>query len=424
VAYEITIAKVGNHRDKLNRPYPITEADLSEYVESYDPKRYRAPLIFRHNTHGKSDVELSASKFAFGFPQKLKRVGDEVKAVFSKISPVAKKWIDEGNVIALSPSFYYPNSPNNPTPGKKSLRHIALLGTEQPAIAGMPLELTPTELSATEDDETCYSFTAAAQAGAGCLEFSMGSTLPQLFQRLREYLIADKGADEAEKILPSEMLSRLTDDSYYDPGQWQWGEINALRQQLDDLQGTVKMLLKEELNEGSASFSQGGQMAAIEDVLTETVPEVRNPREVELEAELAEARKQLEQQRRKDTADFVSAHVSRGALLPGEAEGVTEVLLSLDAAQPIELSTADGGKKAASQAGVLKSLLNRLEPTITYGEIATGTGEESGDSYDFQAAQGYEVSDEKKTLHRKALAYQKQHPGVDIIEAYKAVGGK
>jgi hypothetical protein len=139
---------------------------------------------------------------------------------------------------------------------------------------------------------------------------------------------------------------------------------------------------------------------------------------------LAEARKQLEQQRRKDTADFVSAHVSRGALLPGEAEGVTEVLLSLDAAQPIELSTADGGKKAASQAGVLKSLLNRLEPTITYGEIATGTGEESGDSYDFQAASGYEISDEKKTLHRKALAYQRQHPGVDIIEAYKAVGGK
>lgn len=426
VAYEITIAKAGNYRSSLNQPYSISSQDLDEYVESYDPKRYRAPLIFRHNNHGRSDVELAASKFAFGFPQKLKRVGDEVKAVFSKISPKAKQWIEEGNAIALSPSFYRPSSPYNPTPGKKSLRHIALLGAEPPAIAGMPLELTPTELSATEDDETCFSFVAAAQSGSDHLDFAMGSTLPQLFQRLREALIADKGADEAEKILPSEMLSRLTDDSYYDPGQWQWGEINALRQQVDGLQSTVKLLLKEGLDEGSASFSQGGQMAAIEEALTETVPQERNPREIELEAELARAMAQIEQQRRKDTADFVQAQVSRGVLLPGEAEGITEVLLSLDVAQPVELSAADGGKKQASQAGILKSLITRIQPAIVYGEVARGTGESSDDvdAFDFQAPEGQDINPERLAMARKARAYMNSHPGITFADAYRAVGGR
>lgn len=416
--YEIPIAKVGDHYDRLGRPYSISEADLNEYVETYDQKRYRAPLIFRHNSHGKTDIELSASRFAFGFPQKLKRVGDTVRAVFNRISPKAKQWIDDGNVIALSPSFYNPDSPNNPTPGRKNLRHIALLGAEPPAIAGMPLELTPTELSATEDDETCFSFAASVQVDSGCLEFAMGSTLPQLFQRLRESLIADKGADEAEKILPADMLTRLTEDSFFDPSQYQWSEINALRQQIDDLQGTVKLLLKAELSEddGNPSFSQGGSMA-------DEPTEERNPREIELEAELARVRGQLAEQQRKDTADFVQAQVDRGALLPGEAGGLVEALLTLDAAQPVELSAADGSKAQMLQADVLRGLLKRLEPAITYDEIAKGTGDDPSDSYDFQQAPGFEISPDKKALHRKAVAYQKAHPEVDIVSAYKAVGG-
>lgn len=499
--YEIPIAKVGDHHDRLGRPYSISEADLNEYVETYDQKRYRAPLIFRHNSHGKTDVELSASRFAFGYPQKLKRVGDTVRAVFSRISPKAKQWIDDGNVIALSPSFYNPDSPNNPTPGRKNLRHIALLGSEPPAIAGMPLELTPTELSATEDDETCFSFAASVQVDSGCLEFAMGSTLPQLFQRLRESLIADKGADEAEKILPADMLTRLTEDSFFDPSQYQWSEINALRQQIDDLQGTVKLLLKAELSEddgmafdfvggnntklaalirkaienrkkdepaltyadlgdaaGISEFTVGqilrGEIirppderlrgfakvlgigfedlqAAADDDRKNFYAEVemsepddkRNLREIELEAELERVRGQLAEQQRKDTADFVQAQVDRGALLPGEAGGLVEVLLTLDAAQPVELSAAEGSKAQVPQAEVLRGLLKRLEPAITYIEIAKGTGDDSSDSYDFQQAPGYEISDEKKALHRKALAYQKQHPDVDIVEAYKAVGG-
>ena len=418
VAYEITIAKTGEWRDRLGRPYSIGSEHLDEYAQTYDPKRYRAPLIFRHNTHGHSDVELSASKFAFGFPQKLKRVGDEVKAVFSKISPLAKQWIKDGNAIAISPSFYEPHSLGNPTPGKRSLRHIALLGAEPPAIAGMPLELTPTELSATEDDETCFSFAAQVQPGTDCLEFAMAdSAVSQLFQRLREYLIVEKGAEEAEKILPADALARLVESASYDPMQYQWSEINALRVQLDDLQDTVKMLLKQELND-TPSFSQG------EESVPETAEETRNPREIELEAELAEARAQLEEGRRKEVRDFVAGHVSRGVVLPGEAEGLTTILLTLNQAAPVELSAADGGKKTVSQAESLKALLNRLEPAIHYGEVAKGSGDEPGDTYDFQQAPGFEVSDERKALYQKAVAYQKAHPSVDIIDAYKSVGGK
>ena len=415
VPYEITIAKKGKWRTAYGDPYHIDDKKLDEYVRSYNPANYRAPLIFRHDNHGHSDVELNATKFAFGYPQRLRRVGDEVKAVFDRISPKVKQWINDGNVISLSPSFYRPDSPLNPTPGRSSLRHIALLGSEPPAITGMPLELKPTELAAFEDDDTCDSFTAQVHAEHGHLDFMMmGSALPQVLQRLREYFIAEKGTEEAEKILPAELLAQLTADSYFDPSQYQWNAITALQERIDSLQKTVDLLLKTELgDDDTPSFSQGGNVSETE----------RNPRELELEAQLQKAREALAVQKRQASADFVRQQVERGAILPGEADDVTNLLVQLEK-HPVEL-TAPDGTKPKPLAETLRLLLSSVEPRIVYDEVARGSGDVGkADSYDFQQAPGYEVNPGKKELHRKALVYQKQHPEVDIVAAYKAVGGQ
>ena len=57
-----------------------------------------------------------------------------------------------------SASFYPPQAPNNPTPGKWYLRHVAFLGAQPPAIAGLK------DIQFSEDDAggaVCFSETVA-----------------------------------------------------------------------------------------------------------------------------------------------------------------------------------------------------------------------------------------------------------------------
>ena len=55
-------------------------ADLDQAVEVFNPAVYCPPLIFSHKTPKEiPEAELYRTKFAFGVPQALKRVGDTLK---------------------------------------------------------------------------------------------------------------------------------------------------------------------------------------------------------------------------------------------------------------------------------------------------------------------------------------------------------
>lgn len=147
---EIEILRKGQAVSSNGVEVDLNDELLDQVVESYDPQNFKAPLIVSHNTGGEDDASLAESELAYGFPTRLERRGDRVKAVFEKISPQFVQWNRQGRLLGISPSLYPPTAAANPTPGRWSLRHIAGLGKNPPAIKGLaPLALS--ELAQQED---------------------------------------------------------------------------------------------------------------------------------------------------------------------------------------------------------------------------------------------------------------------------------
>jgi hypothetical protein len=179
---------------------------------------------------------LHKSQLAYGYPDKLKRVGDRLLAGFKKISPQFQEWVKNGNILGLSSSFYLPGSPHNPYPGKLALRHISGLGVDPPAVKGMNLAFTEplaefpcyaeeqegtVDFALDADEETIEQAKLGAKLYAALQSVSataasFGGDSPQLaslfrdfYSRSRDRLIEEKGVEEADKLYPSFVLDQL-----------------------------------------------------------------------------------------------------------------------------------------------------------------------------------------------------------------------
>jgi hypothetical protein len=58
---------------------------------------------------------------------------------------------------------------------------------------------------------------------------------------------------------------------------------------------------------------------------------------------------------------------------------------------------------------------------VQFGELGGGDGPNAGDAPATAEFAGQRTDPERLALHRKALAYQKAHPGTDYVAAVTAV---
>jgi hypothetical protein len=210
---EIEILPKGTHTSSNGFKLPVSDRDLDDLINSYNPANFQAPLIISHDTKGLSDKELGNSEFSFGVPKMLKRVGDRVKAVFDKVAPQFEQWVKDGHLLSVSPSFYLPNSPSNPTPGKLALRHIAALGATPPAIKGMGALKEAFNFQETQEGVVDFNF----QIDPKTLEFCGGDMddrlIAQTFQNLRDWLIAEHGLESADRVIPAYVVGMLIESA-------------------------------------------------------------------------------------------------------------------------------------------------------------------------------------------------------------------
>jgi transcriptional regulator with XRE-family HTH domain len=208
---EIPIFRAGRHRSAngVEREYSV--GDLAEMAVTYSPDRFKAPVIVSHDTKGIADKQLPYSELAYGFPDRLKVVGDKLVASFSRIVPQVVDWWRSGQLLGLSPSFYMPNNPHNPTPGRWHLRHIALLGKTPPAVKGIGAEFSEDELiTSFAEDEQSISFSFDPQLldfGCGCED---DDPLPQVLSGIRDFLIDKYDIETADRIVPFPSILKLS----------------------------------------------------------------------------------------------------------------------------------------------------------------------------------------------------------------------
>lgn len=125
---EVHIFKAGTQTSAQGVTREFTKNDLSEIASSYDPNVHEAPIRIGHEDNDKVP--------AWGWVKGVKVKGDELFAEID-FSPLAKEYIQNGLYKKVSASFYSPESKINPEPGKWSLRHVALLGAQPPAVKGL-----------------------------------------------------------------------------------------------------------------------------------------------------------------------------------------------------------------------------------------------------------------------------------------------
>lgn len=141
----IEIARTGTFEDSAGRLRTFTAGDLDAIARSYDPARRDAPLTFGHPQTDKAP--------AYGWVEKLKSEGGRLYANFSQVPEQVRDLVAKGHYRHVSMSLM---------PDLVTLRHVALLGAEQPAIDGLAaVEFT----DGGSDDAITVDFAAARGEG-------------------------------------------------------------------------------------------------------------------------------------------------------------------------------------------------------------------------------------------------------------------
>lgn len=126
---KIEVFRAGTHRDDQGVEHYFSEADLDGMASSYNPALREAPLTVGHP---KDNLP------AYGWVKGVSRAASgELTIAPHKLEPQFAEMVQAGRFKKRSASFYPPQSPHNPTPGKWYLRHVAFLGAQQPAVAGL-----------------------------------------------------------------------------------------------------------------------------------------------------------------------------------------------------------------------------------------------------------------------------------------------
>lgn len=125
----IEIFRAGRHLDDQGVAHHFSEADLAGMAASYNPALREAPLTVGHP---KDNLP------AYGWVKTVARNAAGVLTIAPhNVEPQFAEMVAARRFPKRSASFYPPQAPNNPTPGNWYLRHVAFLGAQPPAIAGL-----------------------------------------------------------------------------------------------------------------------------------------------------------------------------------------------------------------------------------------------------------------------------------------------
>ncbi|MCX5466499.1 hypothetical protein [Acinetobacter nematophilus] len=305
----IKIFKVGTHTSMQGVKKEYTRDMLAECVAAYNPQIHEAPFVLGHPKHddpayGWADhLELSDDGYLLAYPKK-------VDADFAEN-------VNAGKRNKVSASFYLPDSPNNPTPGKLYLRHVGFLGAQPPAVKGLGT------VQFAENEEGVVDFMSPTYA------FEL---ISDIFRHQRDALIESAGTEEADKQFPNWIIDSLKEVIY--------API---------------------LEAAESSFSEHPKAN------TQT-PTTKTAREIELEQQLATANATLAAQKAAEqqsvASDFAESLVEAGQLPPKVKDKAISLIVAAQQNDQV-VSFAEG---ETSLADGLKSLLSDLPKIIEFGE--------------------------------------------------------
>ena len=370
----IEIFRAGRHTDVNGQQIEFSPADVAAIAASYDASAGEAPLVVGH-------PQINGP--AYGWVKELTAESGVLYAAPHQVDAAFAQLVQDGRFKKRSASFFLPNSPGNPKPGSTYLRHVGFLGAAAPAVAG----LRDIQFSATAD---------------GVVEFASSESafraLADVFRGLRDFFIAKDGVESADKTLPQWKI-----DQFADVGM---GPDDAVAASFAADAGAATVAL--------AAAPLTADFAARETAIDERERQIA-AREAAIQAD-ADARQYA------DVLAFCAGLVGQGRLLPRDQPAMAQLLKTLETAatpQVLNFTAADGTVAAQPAAETLRAYLSAQPVQIDFAERSASQSIDA--TADFAAPPGTSVNRDQLTLHAKAVAYKREHPGVAWLDAVRAV---
>lgn len=328
----IRILRVGKFTPTKGAAVEFTEAMLQEIASSYNPSKHQAPIVIGHPKDNAP---------AFGWIKSLSVADGFLQAEPDQVDPAFAELVNEGKFKHVSASFYGPTSPNNPEPGKMSLRHLGFLGAQPPAVKG----LGAYNFAEDEADTVTVDFED---------KYANGWDLQRVAAMLRgikNFIIGEKGQEVADQVMP----------------EWQLEGIAASGARKDALGDTPSFTEPQPEPQPTVKPDQ-----ATVDLAERTAS--LDAREQDLQQRQAALDARDRKLREDGYAEFAEALIGQGRLVPAQKASVLTILQELDGGSEVSFGEGDNAPKMTAVDG-FKKLLETLPKRVDFTERAPLTGD-------------------------------------------------
>lgn len=429
-AFGVEAFRAGLQTDGAGQSKLWTVEELKEAADAYNESlgNHEAPVLHGHQ-----------GSYAYGWIARAYVDGNTLKLDYRDVDATFASGVNARRHPKRSIGFYDPSHPNNPTPGKWNINHIAYLpapGETNPAVKGLSDHKFSVEPTNT------YQF---AEEWVGKPVPGMEAVLETL-TAWREMVIEASGIEAAEKQVPAEALEDLREaiatkvvtledyDYLNSRMNYLQEEVAELRRQLyqsqTQLQEEIRMTYAETKDAAPeattpeapapATPDLSGQFAAMTQVigtLTQTVQDLTQTVQ-DLQSDVTTQKAALNEQRAKfheaDIRAFVQEMVTERKIAPGDVEAEIANLSKMDNSNPV----INFGETSLTPLAFAKQEIRRRRPLWSNSRMPTSFSEAPG-AIDEGGDTDERFDAESSRQHREVLRYQAEHK-CSYLEAMKA----
>jgi len=331
---------------------------------------------------------------AYGWTADIKRVGSKLLTKGDKLHKEFAEGVEQG---------LWPNRSIRIGKGEDGyyLAHVGFLGAVPPAIEGM---------------DAVYNSSSTDEFFEYAADSYTPSMLSRVMRRLRDFLIEQHGSETADKVLPDYEIESLSDHA------------NDLRDENSDTASFSTHTKNTTKTEGDSmsEFTQAQLDEAVAKATKTAVDSVKADfaakQQTAADALKAEKDKRL-------SAEFsqeINTLVAAGTLLPAQAEGMAEFMLTLsdDAGATFEFSAGEKGKEQTikkSPRDYFLAFAKSIGQQIVLSEQAGGDVEQTSSDFSMPNAS---VNPDRLALHDKARDYMQKNPSVLYLDAIQIIERK
>lgn len=366
----IPIFRAGKHTPTSGQAIDFSADALRAAVAAYDPSLHEAPIVVGHPQDNHP---------AYGWVKSLEynEATGEVDAIPHQMDADFQEMALAGRFKKRSASWYLPDAPANPKPGALYLRHVGFLGAQPPAVKGL----------------RDVSF---ADGEAGVVEFAdtnfVASLVARLMRGVREWIIAEKGVETADKVAPDYLIGDLEAQARQPEPQPVVMPSNTSSFTEENSMDIEKLTARVAELEAQNATLTASQMPA-DFAEREAGVAAREAATAEREAVIA----------RQAVDARVEAAVKAGRLLPAQRKHAVDFSMSLaDGALSIEFGEGEQAKKVSQREAYLLQI-EQAPKVVDYSEQAA-----AGDLPPADAGSLEKVVDKARDIVAKAAQSGKQ----------------